>query len=104
MEARVELGLQAANRIGIGGRPCQKCTDRAIERISEFREGVFHRQPASPGADVALKQAVPLKPAQTLRQALLRDPGNIAADRIEAARSEERRVGKECRSRWSPYH
>ena len=28
-------------------------------------------------------------------------------DRKEAAyrlRSEERRVGKECRSRWSPYH
>ena len=23
---------------------------------------------------------------------------------IEEARSEERRVGKECRSRWSPYH
>ena len=23
---------------------------------------------------------------------------------IEIARSEERRVGKECRSRWSPYH
>ena len=22
----------------------------------------------------------------------------------KAARSEERRVGKECRSRWSPYH
>ena len=22
----------------------------------------------------------------------------------EAVRSEERRVGKECRSRWSPYH
>src|SRR2546425_5216953 len=25
-----------------------------------------------------------------------------AADRV--VRSEERRVGKECRSRWSPYH
>src|SRR6266508_6036480 len=24
--------------------------------------------------------------------------------RIPAPRSEERRVGKECRSRWSPYH
>ena len=24
--------------------------------------------------------------------------------RREDARSEERRVGKECRSRWSPYH
>jgi len=23
---------------------------------------------------------------------------------VEVARSEERRVGKECRSRWSPYH
>ena len=23
---------------------------------------------------------------------------------VEGARSEERRVGKECRSRWSPYH
>src|SRR2546430_8759719 len=23
---------------------------------------------------------------------------------VELARSEERRVGKECRSRWSPYH
>ena len=23
---------------------------------------------------------------------------------LEEARSEERRVGKECRSRWSPYH
>ena len=22
----------------------------------------------------------------------------------EGSRSEERRVGKECRSRWSPYH
>jgi hypothetical protein len=47
--------------------------------------GVFHRQPAGTGADVALKQAVPLKPAQTLCQALLRHPRNIAADRIEAA-------------------
>src|SRR3712207_8307907 len=26
------------------------------------------------------------------------------ADRLGDLRSEERRVGKECRSRWSPYH
>ena len=25
-------------------------------------------------------------------------------DKLRARRSEERRVGKECRSRWSPYH
>ena len=30
----------------------------------------------------------------------------IAADQaaVDSMRSEERRVGKECRSRWSPYH
>ena len=28
----------------------------------------------------------------------------IAAKKSNHARSEERRVGKECRSRWSPYH
>ena len=26
------------------------------------------------------------------------------ADSVVPLRSEERRVGKECRSRWSPYH
>ena len=27
-----------------------------------------------------------------------------ASDEADVNRSEERRVGKECRSRWSPYH
>ena len=33
--------------------------------------------------------------------------GNVAVrkgDKLAGMRSEERRVGKECRSRWSPYH
>src|SRR2546429_9590611 len=29
---------------------------------------------------------------------------NIAVSGQNISRSEERRVGKECRSRWSPYH
>ena len=28
----------------------------------------------------------------------------VGRDDKEVKRSEERRVGKECRSRWSPYH
>ena len=28
----------------------------------------------------------------------------VIADLDLSSRSEERRVGKECRSRWSPYH
>ena len=28
----------------------------------------------------------------------------LGLERPDSGRSEERRVGKECRSRWSPYH
>src|SRR3712207_8587485 len=31
-------------------------------------------------------------------------PSSAAPGASTTARSEERRVGKECRSRWSPYH
>src|SRR2546426_12844249 len=46
---------------------------------------------ASPEAAQAVQQSV--KEAQTLKIA-----------NTPTIRSEERRVGKECRSRWSPYH
>ena len=46
---------------------------------------------------------------QVLRQFLLDLPTHAMVRKIMAGvrkllRSEERRVGKECRSRWSPYH
>ena len=34
----------------------------------------------------------------------LDDAGTLTIGGSGAMRSEERRVGKECRSRWSPYH
>ena len=30
--------------------------------------------------------------------------GSTTSEPLDMTRSEERRVGKECRSRWSPYH
>ena len=47
-----------------------------------------------------------LPPAQARREAVLRfgGPMQIQESNRERRRSEERRVGKECRSRWSPYH
>ena len=41
--------------------------------------------------------------ATTPRLAVFRSNKHIYAQIIDD-RSEERRVGKECRSRWSPYH
>ena len=46
-------------------------------------------------------------PVPDFRLKLLSDLYNsekITPAVIEFVRSEERRVGKECRSRWSPYH
>src|SRR2546422_6629272 len=45
----------------------------------------------------------------TVERDVLRDESRHAPIRapregLEPTRSEERRVGKECRSRWSPYH
>src|SRR2546422_11115196 len=68
-------------------------------------------------AQGALQQALQQQPglADVLRQRI--QQSGLTADQIRArlqasgypanlldARSEERRVGKECRSRWSPYH
>ena len=41
-----------------------------------------------------------------IRGEALKDPEQAEIERLahQAERSEERRVGKECRSRWSPYH
>ena len=41
------------------------------------------------------------KPSVCHAVATLREGGFLTMD---SDRSEERRVGKECRSRWSPYH
>jgi len=60
-----------------------------------------------PGAAINPLYAA-LKPRNTIRHFLARHvegAAHMAEGYTRAApRSEERRVGKECRSRWSPYH
>ena len=61
---------------------------------SAVRDNIVHRP-------IDLSQIFPCFSVLLLRRHLLRPPRNV----IDAIpRSEERRVGKECRSRWSPYH
>ena len=46
---------------------------------------------------------VVVKPAGVESQAAKRFAPDMVSE-VKKHRSEERRVGKECRSRWSPYH
>src|SRR2546427_7862275 len=51
--------------------------------------------------------ALPICFPEILRSTTARQwwrPRRTRRRRCAATRSEERRVGKECRSRWSPYH
>src|SRR2546430_13543943 len=65
------------------------------------------------GASTGKREAVELRDGDSQRyggkgvqQAVRNVEETIApeVDGMEASRSEERRVGKECRSRWSPDH
>ena len=72
--------------------------------------GLSVRSARLPPPDAAMMRWLPLVPATEDEWPLVErimlyyiEPGDTLqglADR----RSEERRVGKECRSRWSPYH
>ena len=42
--------------------------------------------------------------AGTMHDWTLDETEKVVKHALETPRSEERRVGKECRSRWSPYH
>src|SRR2546422_10850038 len=71
--------------------------------------GVEHAQRVRLDAPLAVSAELVLHLQQLLAQ--LRHvcrAAFLAADRVDVERrtlrSEERRVGKECRSRWSPYH
>src|SRR2546430_14180626 len=51
-----------------------------------------------------LSMAVPVRPDGKVSVPLGEDLPVLGKNSTQLARSEERRVGKECRSRWAPYH
>src|SRR5258708_38767198 len=95
------------------GRSLRDCLERMIRRITddlELRDDLLQE------ALLHLWQAQARRPNQTqswyLQSCKFRLQHYLATGRsVDSAkrrrgrmRSEERRVGKECRSRWSPYH
>ena len=52
-------------------------------------------------ANNEFREVVPIEKKEIVEKVEQKETTDI---QIEEKRSEERRVGKECRSRWSPYH
>ena len=65
-------------------------------------EVVFHT--STSGASNDIEKATRLARAMITRFGMSDEFGMVAMETVTNQRSEERRVGKECRSRWSPYH
>src|SRR2546422_7525480 len=65
---------------------------------SDLRRGAAVRAGARPGA------GAPACEASKTEIAPPAEARSLAMVDLDGGRSEERRVGKECRSRWSPYH
>ena len=71
-----------------------------------------HYSPEKSKFNIALDKAINLVREELLRAITIHGSMKshhdaqsvIAEENDELRRSEERRVGKECRSRWSPYH
>src|SRR3989449_10951061 len=86
------------------GTKCSTCggvTSFTTDRILIVTGGVLaERFPASTANPCRTKN--PLVPVTSTESIDLID--SVLVTGTESMRSEERRVGKECRSRWSPYH
>src|ERR1051325_7603905 len=81
------LGLEEDHRVG----------DAAAHRVNAAADSSAF---AGPGARTVTRA----DPASFARSDAAAGAGAIRSGTNPAERSEERRVGKECRSRWSPYH
>src|SRR2546429_4613917 len=62
------------------------------------------RPPRIPGIAPATRWLPPISPAEYAAACAAHPALRKSALPARELRSEERRVGKECRSRWSPYH
>ena len=75
--------------------------EKTIERLSEYRRTLLscHKQGITHIFSHVLAGIHGITAVQVRRDLML-----IGFSSDTKKRSEERRVGKECRSRWSPYH
>jgi len=81
---------------GLGPAPTDQTL--AVKSYDEIQRGDYTI------AEIYLDAALQINPTNGLALYNLGKVYEYTGRNDEARRSEERRVGKECRSRWSPYH
>src|SRR2546430_15555724 len=95
----------------LGNLSLPAVSTEAIQAVNEVTE--LSQPDASPGEDLAQAQVEdPSSQSKLAGEDKEEDKSEDAQEvkppdkvlRWSLLRSEERRVGKECRSRWSPYH
>src|SRR5256884_5221631 len=87
---RPRIKVALVDAAGIRG-PVRHGTAFVTRRDLDRTRPLCEREPVAPGAVIEPTEVAP-------------DDHGVRAARWRGRRSEERRVGKECRSRWSPYH
>ena len=86
---------------------CLPCHDAKADHPNGYLDSGLdlsgHSKLMAGGANSASDIVIPGQPCSS-RLFLKLGAGPPSGSRMPLKRSEERRVGKECRSRWSPYH
>src|SRR6266850_451314 len=100
-------GIDAARELG---RACPKTKSILLTQFFFFNDTAtteiytFSLHDALPIFGATVRFATAEGEGGDIHAVLSEGGANLTDDSGLVARSEERRVGKECRSRWSPYH
>ena len=104
-------------RTAIVAREAGTTRDNVVGKVSYKRRALFSDENAADATPPVLEAGATATASLSDKSIALRTAPSDAFDveetvggraaanmHAETTRSEERRVGKECRSRWSPYH
>src|SRR2546425_12301740 len=108
--SRLEVSTSSQGVVGTARPTCSSSTGSALPQEKQANRSVRIPGRVRPvplpraGENLVEPRAARAPPQQLLGAARSGDQGGRVSRASGARRSEERRVGKECRSRWSPYH